>query len=1015
MAGKQKSRRAEGKNEANKLLRFMHHLDMMAQLFWGGNQLSPAGLCELMAPDPSVPVDQELGTLLTKDGTLATLLFLAGGRSALDGKDYQRLVDEVEEVLSPTLLRRGYGLQVCAWRDPDPTRVGAHIDHCLRGAANVSEQLGFGDLGKALLRSRKKTLLPLTALEGVELLAYTSKGCLVPIEQQAHVRALKTERAGEPLAPDAMPLCLGTQANLLRDRHASWVKQLVEKFNSLGLLTRAATVEETLRYWRRQVVPRTPASWRPRLPGTALPTIQPAIRDFAVGDYSRVLWPSISSQIFPDMEIVDANTFKVGDLFYAPVGMNLSPARPIAFSKLFATLCKQGTPFRICFNLTGGGYHEVRAKGLLASLTHNFNAVSKQIKLALEDLQSAMNEEVPLAAFQAAACTWAPDLGVLKRRVSELENALSLWGDAQFSSSLPGNPALGFANTLPGLKFQAPQLPAACAPVADLVGLLPLSRPAALWEKGSLLLRTEDGKLFPYEAFSGSQKAWITLVYAPMGAGKSVMLASLNLALVLRTGNEELPYIGIIDVGQSSAGLIDLLRTLLPPNRQHEVVALKLRNDEHGAINPFDLPLGCRFPLRAGEEWLVNLLTQLFLSEDVEISTLKEIVRLLLAEVFKKMSDTSAGQPNSYAPGVEKGVDRALANLGFQITENGFTWWGVVDLLFERGHTLEAELAQRHAVPLLRDLASICPSAKIAAVYGKLKTSRGEPIPAYLARRLAEVSRAYPLLTYPTRFAVSARILALDLMDVVPAEGDANRTAIMYLLARFVITRNWRDSEDDLARIPEAYRALHKKRIREMSVVPKRLVYDEFHRTGGAQMVRDQIETDAREGRKAQLEIVLASRQLSDFGTVMVNLGTSVFILGSGATDLEATAKTFKLSATNQKELSQIHKPGPKGAKMIACFSTDKGRSALPLTLSLSPQELWAFSTTAEDAVLRRELYRHLPPAQALELLARRFPGGSAKDSLEQTADEMGSGVERAKELAQEMQREWKNSQERAG
>lgn len=63
------------------------------------------------------------------------------------------------------------------------------------------------------------------------------------------------------------------------------------------------------------------------------------------------------------------------------------------------------------------------------------------------------------------------------------------------------------------------------------------------------------------------------------------------------------------------------------------------------------------------------------------------------------------------------------------------------------------------------------------------------------------------------------------------------------------------------------------------------------------------------------------------------------------------------------------------------------------LTLTLGPVELWAFSTTAEDATVRNHLYRHLGPAEARRLLAALFPNGSVAKELETRLNNMKEKV----------------------
>ena len=64
--------------------------------------------------------------------------------------------------------------------------------------------------------------------------------------------------------------------------------------------------------------------------------------------------------------------------------------------------------------------------------------------------------------------------------------------------------------------------------------MLPFTRPASAWEYGALLLRSPDGKPWPYQPGSAQQTTWIDLMYARPGSGKSVLSNAINLRFVFR-------------------------------------------------------------------------------------------------------------------------------------------------------------------------------------------------------------------------------------------------------------------------------------------------------------------------------------------------------------------------------------------------------------------------------------------------------------------------------------------------
>ena len=84
-----------------------------------------------------------------------------------------------------------------------------------------------------------------------------------------------------------------------------------------------------------------------------------------------------------------------------------------------------------------------------------------------------------------------------------------------------------------------------------------------------------------------------------------------------------------------------------------------------------------------------------------------------------------------------------------------------------------------------------------------------------------------------------------------------------------------------------------------------------------------------------------------------------------------------------------MHGPRQGGATFLVQYATKHGINVQLLTLTLGPIELWAFSTTAEDAALRNQLYRHLGPGEARRVLANLYPNGSATKEIEARLEQM--------------------------
>jgi intracellular multiplication protein IcmB len=201
------------------------------------------------------------------------------------------------------------------------------------------------------------------------------------------------------------------------------------------------------------------------------------------------------------------------------------------------------------------------------------------------------------------------------------------------------------------------------------------------------------------------------------------------------------------------------------------------------------------------------------------------------------------------------------------------------------------------------------------------------------------------------------------------------------MLARHALVRSWWMAKESLAYVPEKFRLYHEKKLQELNETPKRLCYDEFHRTSKSASVRAQIVRDVREGRKRSVQIVLASQLIDDFDDSMVDLATGVWILGTAVSEgaVDRAQERFGLTNTARNVIRyRLTGPRSSGAPCLFVLGTKDGRYEQHLINTLGPIELWALSTTTDDVTIRSRLYDRLGAARARRALAASFPGGSA-------------------------------------
>ncbi|MFA5041366.1 MAG: type IV secretion protein IcmB, partial [Bdellovibrionales bacterium] len=764
---------------------------------------------------------------------------------------------------------------------------------------------------------------------------------------------------------------------------------VASSLEEVGMKVKIISAHEALTAIRSSLYPQIGhKDWRANLPGDPL---LPRAPQHGNVDASDVLWPPLRRQLCADDAVVVSNGIvRIGPLLWGGVDLTLAPSEPSPFPQLLARLIDNDVPFRISFLIESGGVQGTSFRAFAAGVLSFTNQVNKQIRESLLALQKLSQSE-PVVKMRVSLSTFAPSNNrkLMEARLGALTQAVESWGYCQASSS-GGDPLDVVMSSALGIAC-ASTAPPVIIPFHETIKLLPWQRASSPFTEGSVIFRTPDGRIWPYQSGSSLTSLWFDLIFAQPGAGKSVLMNALNLGTVLSAGSAHLPYVAILDIGPSSSGLISLIRDALPVERHHEALHVKLRMTPDYAINPFDTQLGCRYPLPEERSYLTELLTLLCTSpgQTEAYDGMMQLVGLCIDEMYRWRDDKGANtEARPYLVRIEPEVDDALVKHNVHLPPDPY-WWDVVDALFEKGATHEAMLAQRHAAPTLVDAVTASRRPQIRALLEETQIgASAENIIHAFERMIAAAVREFPILASVTRFDIGgARVVAVDLQDVSP-QGDASadrQTAIMYMLARHVMVRTWWLGTDMLRSVPEKYRAYHEARIRDIRETPKRICFDEFHRTSGSAAVRAQVIRDVREGRKWGVQIVLASQLLDDFTKDMVDLATGVWICGTAVSDraISDTAQRFGLSDTARWVMRyRLTGPRPSGAPVLLLLSTNEGRYEQHLINTLGPIELWALSTSVEDVMLRSQLYMALGASVARQVLAKFFPGGSARQEV---------------------------------
>ncbi|MCY4405824.1 MAG: hypothetical protein OXC15_05615 [Rhodospirillaceae bacterium] len=943
------------------------------------------------------------GLLACADGSLVSLFRIDGARSMTGAEELERFVELACRRLNSRLAEPGLALHLMLERAPD--EAGAQVEGVCTRTGNQAARLGL-DLSD-VLDERSRWLAPLLAAETMVLACWTRPACLTVAEARRGRKRLRA-RLKDWLPEPGESQCPLAVLDGLEARHRALMDTLAALFDETGMVAERLDDEEALRTVRVLIngSGSTAPDWRPVTAANDRGTPWSAPARATEPPEAGAFPPPLAPQILIRDPVRMRAGIRIGGRLYGALDMTLGPRSSRPFAELMEGLAEAGLPCRFSILIEGGGLRRLGAAVVRAASA--FMAFSHPDSRAVRDAMRSLAEHdagaQAVVRLRLGMLTWVkPEEGEdeLARRLGRLQQIAEGWGECVFSP-LVGDPLEAVAASVPGFCCGGTAEPA-LVPLSEALRLLPVGRPAPLARLAvNHIFRAPDGKMLPWSCEEGEDHGF-ELIHGIPGRGKSVLMNSLTLAHILQGGQARLPLAATIDIGPSSSGLISLIKEALPAERRAEAGWFPLRMSAAHAINPCDTQLGCRSPLPAERAFLENLLGLILAPAGAAGGPgsspvpdgMRELIGPTVSRAYALRSDRIAGaEPNIYAPGRDREVDESLERAGLGPVD--VPWWEVVDALFDAGDAVAASRAQRYAVPVLGDfLAAVREPAVQGLVGDAVHGHGGETVTQAFIRILTALAGSWPAMFAPTAFDTgAARVAAIDLREVAPrgsAEAD-RQTAAFYMLARHALTRHWWIAEEDIDLVPERYREWHRSRLREIRETPKRLAYDEFHRTGGAgertgtPAVRAQVERDAREARKHGVRLCLASQRHDDFGEALVELANRIWVLGAGgkAGELETLSGLFELSGTVADAVSyRLTGPSPEGAPALLIASHAKGRFEQVVVNVPGPVELWALTTSLRDAALRDRLHARLAPADARAALARRFPAGSARDWIE--------------------------------
>ena len=969
------------------------------------------------------PVDHY--TFMNANGDLVSYILLRGARRLIGTNEFNDLSRAISDELT-SKMRDGTGKQhqfsFSYLSDPQGSRQ--IVDHLLAPSIATAQRMGASAHSKVWFEEKAKLLDKLCNDEVVLMSVTTLRaGCLSKADNERYAEWLKDLRAKVHNSLKEQGVTLSEITNndyaqpilpvyhALSSRHDAVVDSLIGRLARLqtGLSKQSKSGQESTSdslmgihaeklhvakavYFAKRFMSgcQLPLNWRPRF----IDTPNGGISKLRVpGDLAHVLPLPIARQIFSEsIDEVFSNIeyVKTEGLYFASLKMDVfaTQAPAPSFNDLVLAIGKD-FPFTYTVDILPDGLSQRAMEQMFAGFLGGFGQHNRLVKEAWIELKERSGRGQYIAAQRAIFTTWAKSEDELNNNLSFLKMCVQGWGGITVSNQ-SGAPVDLYVSSFASLSRANPA-PVIPAPMDAIARQVPIYRTASPWDSGQLLLRTESGLPYPVMFGSTKQSAWGTLIFAPPGRGKSFLMNTLNAGLFFSAGIRDLPYITIIDKGMSSANVIEMAKGLLPRERRHQAVSIRLRNTKEYAINIFDTQLGLDFPTEREKDSQVNILSALCVGLG---SIAGEFITQVVDEAFRMFNRDSLTAKN-WQRTLDSEITEKLELYGMDVSDdnNMPRVWQVVDFLFDKGEINLAARAQRFAVPQLTDLIAAANRTVIRDLYKNATTAQGESVISVFCRSITTAAKEYALLSGYTRFDIGdARVIAVDLEEVLASTGSeegARRAALMMMFARQLGAKNyflkWEDEMEHL--VPERYKKYHESRIKVMFETLKFLQYDEFHNANGMDDVVREVKTDFREGRKYNVVPLLSSQLFTDFDEELVDVANNFFVLGVGSEKAAAyVQQVFQLSHSERHAITnKCLGPTAKGAPLLGIFKTNDGLVSELLYNSASAMEQWAFNSSAVDSQMRREVTHNLDGNYwlALKGLAHYFPQGTVRHEIE--------------------------------
>ena len=972
--------------------------------------------CDLAGmSDPAVI---EKPCVYAHDGSTCSMLRVRGAQSHLSSEEAsERMMLALQEIGS-SLREKGHGLTVTFEQSEN---ISEDVERLMEPLHEASTRKGLSMV--ATLDETQALLEQQLVGERILIALWTYRDAAVPARFREDAAA-RRNAFGQLGLSKAVQDPAGPYESLSAS-HWGYVQAAQTALSNHGFLVELlggvdGTRKDLAEIRRALLFHETPENWRPIGPGDIR---YPKVNEKKSSDISNIFAPTLDRQIMTSaaQATSDLRTIELGGRQYAFSYLTEFPRYMPPFRNLLDNLRGTGArqktiPFRVALHLEGGASVNPLTKAGI-TIGSMFSAANRLKKQALDGISSDMErDEETYVQARLYACTWSEpgeDATILAERRSRLTRSLNTWQSPRVTDSC-GDPLRLLVETCAGMVAVARTGNPVTASVREIAQALPFHSDAPVEQEGQTIFVSLDGKAMPFHAHSPLQTSWLSLIWAPPGSGKSVMMNAMNLDFAAFYKGADLPFIGAMDVGESSLGFIELLQSSLRPSERHLVQYIRLKNEVEAReyrVNPFDLGLGRRAPLKREQTFAQNVLMAMIGDDNPLMAALVENV---ISNIYQNASDMSVtASCKVWQPAKDPAIDERAQALGIPLHED-LTWWSLTDQLALKKDFAMAERAQRFAMPTMNDVIRYLSN-------DQLRSRFGEELCNLAAAQVESAINQFPIFANETQLDVGdARIVSIELKDVIQmtpnTDQDRRSNVLFFLMAREIFVKRVAGSTDEIGnmRLPpndevrRIYLDYWQQRYTNIQQTRKRFCFDEFHVTGSSPLMASQIDQDIRQGRKWGFEIYLASQKIQDFERY-IDLASNVFVLKSDTDrDRQEMQSVLGVSDAIREGIKTMVNGPSKDISIAPTFlvgrKTTLGESWLFAKNRIGPVRLWALNTSLEDRQLRKALIAMMGDVNtALELLAKRFPNGTCGEYWKQVAGTMDAEANIAQHIAERL------------